>query len=99
MPIGADDPDESRFIDEYGNLLDPAATPFVLMPDPKARDTAGPCQIWIVTKGGLGNLPTEATMENWEDAERACDAANFRMGWSREDADRIILASVSGGTA
>ena len=99
MPIGVDDLDETRFVDEDGNLLDPAATPFVLMPDPKARDTPGPCRIWIVTKGGQGYLPTEATMENWEEAERACDAANSRMGWSREDVDWIILASMSGGTA
>lgn len=99
MPIAADDLDEARFIDEDGNLLDPAATPFVLMPDPKARDAGGACRIWIVTKGGQGYLPTEATMENWEEAEKACDAANSRMGWSREDVDRIILASMSGGTA
>ena len=72
---------------------------FVLMPDPKARDTADPCRIWIVTKGGQGYLPTEAMMANWEEAERACDAANSRMGWSREDVDRTILASMSGGTA
>ena len=99
MPIGADDLDETRFIDEDGNLLDPAATPFVVMPDPKARETAEPCQLWIVTKGGQGYLPTEVKMQNWGEAERACDAANSRMGWSREDVDRIILASMSGGTA
>ena len=99
MPIGAGGLDETGFIDEDGNLPDPAATPFVLMPDPKTRDTAGPCQIWIVTKGGQGYLPTEAMMANWGEADRACDAANSRMGWSREDADRIILASMSGGTA
>ena len=52
-----------------------------------------------MTEGGQGYLPTEEEMENWEEAERACEAANFRMGWSREDVDRIILASMSGGTA
>ena len=45
MPIGADDLDETGFIDEDGNLLDPAATPFVLMPDPKGHDTTGPCRL------------------------------------------------------
>ncbi len=99
MPIGADDLDETMFIDEDGNLLDPAVTPFVLMPDPKARKAGGACQIWIVTEGGQGYLPTELMMENWEEAERACDAANSRMGWSPDDVDRIILASMSGGTA
>ena len=99
MPIGADDLDESRFIDEDGNLLDPAATPFALMPAPKARDTPCPCRIWIVTKGGQGYRPTEATMENWEEAQGACDAANSRMEWSRNHAGRIILACMSGGTA
>ena len=98
-PVAAGDLDESGFVDEDGNLLDPAATPFVPMPDPKARDTAGPCRIWIVTEGGQGYLPTEATMENWEEAQRACDAANSRMGRSPDDVGRIILASMIGGTA
>ena len=98
MPIAPEDLDEGRFIDDDGNLLDPAATPFVLMPDPKSRDRAGPCRLWIVIEGGQGYHPTELEMESWQEAERACDDANFRMGWSREEADRIILASMSGGT-
>lgn len=99
MRITAEELDERRFIDEDGNLLDPAETPFVLMPDPKAREAGGPCPLWIVTRGGQGYFPTEIEMENWNEAEKACDAANARMGWTRDEADRIILASMGGGTA
>ena len=31
------------FHDEDGSVLDPAATPFVLMPDPKVRRDGVPC--------------------------------------------------------
>jgi len=38
-------------------------------------------------------------MASWDEAERACDAANARMGWTPEEVDRIILYSMAGGTA
>ena len=91
MLIAADDLDECRFVDEDGNLLHPVATPFILMPDPKARDAAGPCQLWIVTKGGQAYLPSEVEIENWEEAEGACDAANSRVGRTRRRAGVFVV--------
>ena len=38
-------------------------------------------------------------MGSFDEAERACDAANARMGWTREETDRIILAPIAGVTA
>ena len=99
MPIHAEGLDECRFIDGEGNVLDLAETPFVLMPDPKARDTAGPCALRIVTRGRQGYFPTEVEIDGWEEADRACDAANAQMGWTPEEVDQIILPSMNGGTA
>ena len=88
--IAAEDLDDCMFVDADGNVLDPAVTPYVLTPDPKVRRADGP-----------GHLPleVEVEMEPFDEAERACDAANARMGWTREEADRVILASMGGGTA
>ena len=97
--ITAGELDERRFMDDEGNILDPLVTPFVLMPDPGACGSGRPCRLWIVTKGALGYCPTEVEMASWDEAERACDAANARMGWTPEEVDRIILYSMAGGTA
>ena len=70
-----------------GSVLDPAATPLVLMPDSKMRRDGGPCRRWNVTEDSL------------DETEDAFDAANFRMGWSPEEADGMFLASMGGGTA
>ena len=100
MPrITAERPLEAVFMDEDGTVLDPAVTPYVLMPDPKPAPEGEPCQLWLVTKGGLGYCPTELEMASSREAHEACDAFNLRMGFSQEEADRIILASMSGGTA
>ncbi len=80
------------------SVLDPAVTPFVLMPDPGVRVRGGPCQLWLVTMGSFGYHPTELEMASFEEAERACDDANLAMGWSPEAADEVILASMGGGT-
>ena len=97
--ITAEDLDEAVFIDDDGTVLDPAVTPHVLMPDPKNREEGEPCQLWLVTKDGLGYCPTELEMASRREAQEACDAFNLRMGFSQEEADRMILASMSGGTA
>ena len=99
--IAAEDLDDCMFVDADGNVLDPAVTPYVLTPDPKVRRADGPCRLWIVTRDDPGHLPleVEVEMEPFDEAERACDAANARMGWTREEADRVILASMGGGTA
>ena len=97
--INAKDLDDCMFVDADGNVLDPAVTPYVLMADPKEFGTNDPCQLWIVTTDDAGYLPAEVEMDNFDKAEKACDAANARLGWTREEADRIILASMGGGTA
>ena len=99
MRITTEDLDDCMFVDADGHVLDPAITPYVLMSDPKVRETDRSCQLWIVTKDDAGYLPSEVEMGNFEEAERACDALNARMGWTRDEADRIILTSTSGGTA
>ena len=96
--ITADDLDEAVFIDDDGTVLDPAITPHVLMPDPKPPEDQ-PCRLWLVIKGECGYRPTEMEIANSREAQEACDAFNLRMGFSQEEADRIILASMSGGTA
>ena len=80
-------------------VLDPAITHCVLMPDPKVRETNRPCQLRIVTRDDAGYLPSDVEMGSYDEAERACDAANARMGWTRAEVDRIVLASMGGGTA
>ena len=97
--ITADDLDQAVFIDDDGTVLDPAITPHVLMPDPKAPEKGQPCQLWLVIKDECGYHPTEMDMASGREAQKACDAFNLRMGFSQEEADRIILASMSGGTA
>ena len=97
--ITAEDLDEALFIDDDGVVLEPAITPHVLMPDPKTREEGEPCQIWLVMKDHCGYCPTELEMPSRREAQEACDAFNLRMGVSQEEADRIILASMSGGTA
>ena len=97
--ITAEELDEAIFIDDDGAVLDPAVTPYVLMPDPKPSGEDEPCQLWLVTKGEFGYCPTELEMASHCEAQEACDAFNLRMGWSPEEADRIILASMGGGTA
>ena len=71
----------------------------VLMPDPKLRRTVGPWQLWIVTTDETGSLPSEVEMGSFYEAEEAYDAANARMSWIREEAGRVTLASMGGGTA
>ena len=88
---------ECSFIEEDGTLHDPGSNPYVPMPDPKVRD--GPCPIWIVPAEGLGYFPTEVGIASWEEAEKACDAANIQIGWSLYKVDLIILASMGGGTS
>ena len=46
-----------------------------------------------------GYHPTQLEMATYDEADRACDAYNAQMGWTREQADRIILASMGGGEA
>lgn len=96
--ITADDLDETVFIDDDGIVLDPAITPYVLMPDPKPPE-GQPCRLWLVIKDECGYRPTEMEMASASEAQEACDAYNLRMGFSQDEADRIILASMSGGTA
>ena len=95
--ITAEDLDDCTFVD--GNVLDPAITSYVLMPDPKVRRTDDPCQLWNVTTNDVGELPSEVEIASFDEAESVCDAANMRMGWTREEVDRITLASMGGGTA
>ena len=97
--ITAEDLDDCMIIDADGNVLEPTVTPYVLMHDTKVHDTDRPCQLWIVARDDSGYLPSQVEMGSLDEAERACDAANARMGWTREEADRIILASMGGGTA
>ena len=97
--ITAEDLDDYMFVDADGNMFDPALTVYVLMPDPKVRRTDDPCRLWIVTRDDVGYLPSEVEMGSFDKAERACDAANARMGWTREEVDRIFLASMGGGAA
>lgn len=96
--IAAGDLDETVFIDDDGTVLDPAITPYVPMPDPKPPE-GQPFRLWLVIKDECGYRPTEMEMASGREAQEACDAYNLRMGFSREEADRIILASMSGGTA
>ena len=35
---------------------------------------------------------------NFDEVERVSDAVNARVGWTRDDADRIILTPMGGGT-
>ena len=86
-------------VDTNGNVLDPVITPYVLMPDPKVHETDRPRQLSIVTRHDAGYLPSDVGMGSFDEAERTCDAANARMGWSREEVDRIVLPSRGGGTA
>ena len=97
--ITAEGLDDCMFVDVDGNVLHPAVTPYVLMHDPKVHDTDRPHQLWFVTRDDPGYLPSKFQMESIIEAERACDVANARMGWTREEADRIVLASMGGGTA
>ena len=97
--ISAEDHGDCMFVDAEGNGPKPAVTPYVLMPDPKVRETDDPCQLWIVTSDDAGYLPSEVEMGSFDEAERACDAANVRMSWTREEADRIIPSLIGGGTA
>ena len=96
--ITAEDLNDCMFVDAAGNVLDPAITPYVLMPDPKVRETDRPCQLWIVTRDDADYLPSEVEMGSFDEAERACDTDNACIGWTREEAHRIILASMGGGT-
>ena len=48
--ITAENLDERIFVDAEGNVLDPAFNPYVLMPDPKERETDGPCQLWVAER-------------------------------------------------
>ena len=85
-------------MDDHGNVLDPLTDPHVLMPHPQARRNPGPCLICIVMNDGqTGYHPIEIEMASFEEAERACDAANARMGWTQQE--RIIVTSVGGGLA
>ena len=97
--ITVTDLDDCIFFEADGNVLDPAVTPYVLMPDPKVRQTDNPCQLRIVTKDDASYLPSEVEMGSFDEAERPCGAANARMGWPLEEADGIILAPMGGGTA
>ena len=90
----------ARFIGEDGEVLEPDATPHILMPHPRANRTRGPCSLCIVMNDAHGGYhPTELEMATYDEADRACAAYNAQMGWTREEADRIILASMGGGEA
>ena len=99
VPTTAEDLDNCMLVDADANVLAPAITPYVIMPDSKVRETDGPCQPWIVTRDDAGYLPSEVDVGSFDEAERACDAADARMGSSREEAHRIILAPIAGGAA
>ena len=72
--VTAEELDDGMFVDADGNVVDPAITPIVLMPDPKLRRTVGPWQLWIVTTDEAGSLPSEVEMGSFYEAEEACDA-------------------------
>lgn len=93
-----EDLDDCKFVDADGNVLAPAVTPYVLMPNAKVRQTDSPCQLWIVTRDDGGYLPSEMEMGTFDEAERACDAADARMAWTREEAGGFVLALMGRGT-
>ena len=97
--IIAENIDGYMFVGTDWNVLDPAITPYVLMTDRNVPEIHRPCQLWTVTRGDGGHLLSEAVMGSFDEAERTCDAANARMGGTREEVDRIMLASMGGGTA
>jgi hypothetical protein len=97
--ITAEDLAEAVFIDDDGTVLDPAIALHVLMPDPKPPEEGRPCRLWLVIKDECGYRPTEMEMASSREAREACDAFNLGMGFSAEESDRIVLASMGGGTA
>ena len=87
-------------MDDDGNVLDPQPTPDVLMPHPQASRNPDPCLLCIVMNAGhSGYHPTELEMASFEEAEQACNAFNAQLGWTPEDVERIIVASMGGGLA
>ena len=90
---------EMIFVDDDGEVLDPETTPYVLMPHPGARPTSRPCELCIARKDQSGYNPLDLEMPSFDEARAACDAVNAQMNWTPEEADRIILASMGGGTA
>ena len=99
MRITAGDIDAYMLVGTVGIVFDPAITPYLLMPARSVRDTDGPCWLWLVTRDDASNLPSEAVMGSFDEVERTCDAANAVMGCTREEVNRIILASLGSGTA
>ena len=97
--IASEDRHDCVFIGEDESVLEPGVASFVLMPDPKAHRNGGPCRLCLVTEGSLGYCPTELEMGSFEEAKSACDAFNLGIGWSPQEADQLILASMGGGTA
>ena len=87
------------FVDADGEVLDPKTTPYVLMPRPGAHRTSAPCELCIARRDQSGYYPLDLEMPSFDEAEAACDAVNTRMDWTPEEVDRIILASMGGGTA
>ena len=97
--ITAEDIAGDMFVGTDRNVLDPAITPYVLVTDRNEREIDRPCQLWIDTRDDAGNLLSEAVMGSFDEPERTCDAANTRSGGTREQVDRIVPASMGGGTA
>ena len=97
--ITAEQLGEITFLDNDDHVVDPDTTPYVLMPHPKQPRKGRPCEVCIVTKGDLGYVLLDLELDSREEAERACRAVNARMGWTEEDVDRIILASMGGAIA
>ena len=68
----------------------------------KPSNRAGFDAQWLrtaVRKDQSGYVSLDLEMPSFEEARAACDAVNARMDWTPEEADRIILASMGGGTA
>ena len=97
--ISAEELAAAVFLDHDGRVVDPETTPYVLMPHPMAPRDAAPCPLCVVTEGDEGYVLLELEMDNREEAERACASVNAGMGWTEQDVDRIVFASMGGGSA
>ena len=103
--ITTEDLDDCMFGDADGNVLDPAITPYVLMPGPKVRDTDRRCQLWIVTKDDPAIFPWKSRwgastkqkeramppMSAWT-GHRKRPTGSFSRRWEavRHDSDPVI---------
>ena len=93
--VAADDLSQITILDDDDNVVMPNC--FVWVADIRARETGGPCEVFIAQEGADAMRETGLFFPSWVEAEEACGVANSEH-WTEDEVGRIVFAIHGGGS-